>query len=190
MRSRTASEVLLDASTLCYFATHGCLQQLRDYLGDRARITREVEREVLRLTRRPEFAPLRDHLTRDGAVARTAGKWPKLTKNLPDGLKDEFARLLALKRRLDEHDRAHAGEIATVLIAKHRQSGLVIMDDNWGADLARRTYGLTVMSTARLTLEMVTDGALDEEAGFRVFDSATPDDVGRERFEAGLRRGR
>jgi len=71
-------------------------------------------------------------------------------------------------------------------MAKHRQSELVIMDDNWGSDLARRTYGLEVMSTARLTLEMVICGRLDEEEGFRVFDSATPHDVGRERFKAGL----
>ena len=186
MRSQSASEVLLDASTLCHYAQHGGLQQLRDFLGGRARITREVERELLRLSKRPEFAQLADHLVKDGAIASTEGKWPKLTKNLPDDLKDEFARLLGLKRALGEHDRAHAGEIATVLMAKHRQSELVIMDDNWGSDLARRTYGLEVMSTARLTLEMVICGRLDEEEGFRVFDSATPHDVGRERFKAGL----
>lgn len=173
---------------LCYFAQHGCVPQLREYLGDRAHITREVERELLRLSKRPEFAPLGDHLTKDGAVARSDGKWPKLTKNLPDDLKDEFARLLGLKRALGEHEREHAGEIATVLMAKYRHSELVIMDDNWGSDVARRTYGLDVMSTARLTLEMVASGVLGEEEGFRVFDSATPDGVGRERFEDGLRR--
>ena len=186
MRSQSASEVLLDASTLCHFAQHGCLQELRAYLGDRARITREVERELLRLWQRPEFESLKDHLVRHGAVAPTEGKWPKLTKNLPDDLKDEFARLLGLKRSLGEHERKHAGEIATVLMAKHRQSELVIMDDNWGSDLARRTYGLEVMSTARLTLEMVASGALEEGAGFKVYDSATPVGIGRERFEAGL----
>lgn len=186
MRSQSASEVLLDASTLCHFAQHGCLRQLRDYLGNRARITREVERELLRLSQRLEFEPLTDYLVKDGAVTWSEGKWPKLTKNLPDDLKDEFARLLGLKRALGEHDRAHAGEIATVLMAKHRQSELVIMDDNWGSDLARRTYGLEVMSTARLTLEMVASGALEEGAGFKVYDSATPVGIGRERFEAGL----
>ena len=186
MRSQSASEVLLDASTLCHYAQHGRLQQLRDFLSHRARITREVERELLRLSKRPEFAQLADHLAKDGAVARTEGKWPKLTKNLPDDLKDEFARLLGLKHALGEHDRAHAGEIATVLIAKHRGSELVVMDDNWGSDLARKTYGLDVMSTARLTLEMVACGELDDDEGFSVFDNATPDDVGRERYEAGL----
>ena len=73
-------------------------------------------------------------------------------------------------------------------MAKHRQSDLVIMDDNWGSDLACRTHGLEVMSTARLTPEMVAHCALDEDDGFKVFDNATPDDVGRERYEAGLRR--
>ena len=186
MRSQSASEVLLDASTLCHYAQYGRLQQLRDFLSHRARITREVERELLRLSKRPEFAQLADHLAKGGAVARTEGKWPKLTKNLPDDLKDEFARLLGLKHALGEHDRVHAGEIATVLIAKHRGSELVIMDDNWGSDLARKTYGLDVMSTARLTLEMVACGELDDDEGFSVFDNATPDDVGRERYEAGL----
>jgi hypothetical protein len=73
-------------------------------------------------------------------------------------------------------------------MAKHRSSELVIMDDNWGSDLARNTYGLDVMSTARLALEMVAGGALSEDEGFAVFDSATPNDVGRKRYEVGLRR--
>jgi hypothetical protein len=188
VRSRTASEVLLDASTLCHFAKHGLLERLRDHLGDRVRITREVERELLRLSSSSEFEQLAEYLAKDGAIVRSQGKWPKRTKNLPDALKPEFTRLLALKRALGEHDRAHAGEIATVLMAKHRQSDLVIMDDNWGSDLARRSYGLEVMSTARLVQEMVACGALTEDDGFKVFDSATPDDVGFERFEAGLRR--
>jgi hypothetical protein len=186
VRSRSAKDVLLDASTLCYFAGHGLLGELRAYFGDRAHITREVERELLRLSERPEFAPLADHLAKDGAVARTEGRWPKPTKNLPDGLKAEFSRLLELKRTLGEHDRAHAGEIATVLMASHRQSDLVIMDDNWGGALARRTYGLEVMSTARLTQEMVAGRALGEDDGFKVYDTATPDGVGRRRFEEGL----
>jgi hypothetical protein len=179
---------MLDASVLCRFAEDNALSNLRAYLGDRTRITREVERELLRLAERPEFAELTEHLEKDGPVAKTDGKWPKLTKNLPDALKDDFARLLDVQLVLGEHERAHAGEIATVLIAKHRGSELVIMDDNWGASLARKTYGLEVMSTARLTLEMVVSGALNEEEGFRIFDSATPDDVGRERFTETLRR--
>ena len=39
VRSRTASDILLDASVLCHFAKHGLLQKLRDCLGDRAHIT-------------------------------------------------------------------------------------------------------------------------------------------------------
>lgn len=179
--------MLLDASTLCRFAEHGLLGKLQAYFGDRAHITREVERELLRLSERPEFASLADYLAKDGAVARTKGKWPKPTKNLPDGLKAEFSTLLELKRALGEHDRAHAGEIATVLMASHRQSDLVIMDDNWGSNLARLTYRLQVMSTARLAQEMVAGCALGEDDGFRVYDDATPDGIGRERFEKGLR---
>jgi hypothetical protein len=159
VRSQTASEVLLDASTLCHFARHGRLPELRAYLGGRASITREVERELLRLLQRPEFASLADHLVRDGATARASGKWPKRTKNLPAYLKPEFARLLRLKRAIGEHERAHAGEIATVLMAKHRQSGLVVIDDNWGGDLASKTYGSPIVRPAspRTLLEQSTN---------------------------------
>lgn len=186
MRSLTAAEVMLDASVLCRFAQADALDRLRAYLGERARITREVQRELLRLVERREFASLAIHLSKKGVFAITEGKWPKLTKNLPDALKDEFVQLLELKRTLGEHDRAHAGEIATVLIARHRASDLVVMDDNWGVLLARRTYQLEVMSTARLALEMVVAGALDEQQGFRVFDCATPDSVDHKRFLSGL----
>ena len=180
---------MLDASTLCHFAETGSLSELRAFLGDRARMTKEVERELLRLAAaRPEFSALSDYLTREGAVSRTSGKWPKTTKNLPDSLKEEFATLLGLKRKLGEHERAHAGEIATVLVAKHRVSDLVIMDDDWGAQLGSEKHGLDVMSTARLALEMVAAGAMTEELGFRVFDNATPDGVGRERFAEALGR--
>ena len=179
---------MLDASALCRFAETGSLAELHAFLGNRAHITREVERELLRLAARPEFTALNVHLTKQGAVARTSGKWPKTTKNLPDGLKAEFATLLGLKRKLDEHERAHAGEIATILMANHRSVELVIMDDDWGARLGRETYRLNVMSTARLALEMVAAGAMTEELGFRVFDNATPDDVGLERFAETLSR--
>lgn len=186
MRSRTASDGLLDASVLCYFAKHGLLKQLRDYVGDRAHITPDVERELPRLSARSEFRQLVAYLAKDGAVVRSEGKWPKRTKNLPDALKPEFSTVLELKRAIGKHERAHAGEIATVLIAKHRRSDLVIMDDDWDSDFAAKTHGLTVMSTARLTLEMVAADALSDDEGFLVFDSATPDSVGSDRYEDGL----
>jgi hypothetical protein len=190
--SQTASDVLLDASVLCRFAQFGLLKALRGYLGNRARITREVERELLRLSARSEFRQLRDYLAKDGIVARGEGKWPKRTNNLPNALKPQFSTLLELKRALEGrehagHDRAHAGEIATVLMAKHRHSDLIIMDDDWGHDLGAKTYRLAVMSTARLTLEMVVADALTEEEGLAVFVSATPVEVGRDRYYQALR---
>jgi len=42
------------------------------------------------------------------------------------------------------------------------------------------------MSTARLVLEMVVAEALGRDDGFLVFDAATPDGVGQDRFEVGL----
>ena len=188
MLSRTAQQILLDASPLCRFADRQLLSELRTYLGERAHITREVERELLRLSARREFRQLAGHLTAQGAVTKVQGKWPKRTKPLPDSLKSEFATLLALKRAVGAHEWAHAGEIATVLMATQRQADLVIIDDDWGSDLAAKRYGLTVMSTARLAIEMVVAGALSEDEGFQVFDSATPAGVGRERFETALRR--
>ncbi len=73
-------------------------------------------------------------------------------------------------------------------MARHRPSDLVLMDDDWCSDLAAKSHGLAVMSTARLALKMVAGGALDEDEGFLAFESATPDGVGRDRFEDGLRR--
>jgi hypothetical protein len=182
--SRTAQQVLLDASPLCRFAECSLLGALREYLGSRARITREVERELLRLAERDAFASLAEHLRfQPGEIGQ--GAWPKTTKPLPDGLKADFTNLLALKHSLGEHDWAHAGEIATVLMAEHRGTDLVLIDDGWGAGLARGR-GLRVMSTARLILEMVVADALGRDDGFLVFDAATPDGVGRNRFEAGL----
>jgi len=187
VRSQSASDILLDASVLCHFARPGLLPALRAYLGDRARVTPEVERELLRLAARREFRQLHDYLARDGAVVRRHGKWPKRTGQLPDALKPEFTRVLELKRAVSEHERAHSGEIATVLMATHRKADLVVIDDDWGADFAAKVHGLAVMSTARLTLEMVASGALEDDEGFLVFDSATPPSVGRERYEERLR---
>jgi len=184
MLSQTAVLVLLDASPLCRFAECSLLDRLRGYLGERARITREVERELVRLSGRPPFTSLADHLAAGGAAAKR-GTWPKCTKPLPDSLKPDFANLLALKRALGEHEWTHAGEIATVLMAEHRSADLVLIDDRWGVSLARGR-SLRVMSTARLAQEMVTTGELTKGDGYRVFDAATPVGVGRDRFEAGL----
>ena len=186
MHSQTAQLVLLDASPLCRFAECRLLAELRSYLGPRARITREVERELL-LRKEPQFADLRSHLDESSDLVRSKGKWPKTTAPLPDALKLDFANLLSLKRTIGEHERAHAGEIATVLMAASREADLVVIDDSWGSGLARGR-GLTVMSTARLSLEMVVAGALTEDHGFQVFDAATPEGVGRERFEQALAR--
>ena len=184
MLSRTAQHVLLDASPLCRFAECTLLGALRGYLGERARITREVQRELLRLAHQEAFASLAEHL-RPQADEFGRGAWPKTTKPLPDGLKADFTNLLALKHAIGEHDWAHTGEIATVLMAEHRGADLMLIDDGWGGRLAR-SRGLRVMSTARLVLEMVVAEALGEDDGFRVFDAATPDGVGRDRFDAGL----
>ena len=136
MLSRTAQQVLLDASPLCRFAECSLLETLREYLGSRARITREVERELLRLSEQVAFSSLAEHL-RPGAGEIGRGAWPKTTKPLPDGLKADFANLLALKHAIGEHEWAHTGEIATVLIAEHRRANLVLIDDGWGASLAK-----------------------------------------------------
>lgn len=186
MLSQTAQLVLLDASPLCRFAECSLVGRLRAYLGVRARITREVERELLRLAERREFAVLADHLRADGSETEF-GTWPKTTKPLPGALKPDFANLLALQRAIGQHDWAHAGEIATVLMATHRAAGLVLIDDGWGSRLAR-SRGLHVMSTALLAQEMVVACGLSHDEGFRVFDTATPEGVGRERFEVGLAR--
>jgi len=62
VQSRTASDVLLDASVLCRFAQRGLVEKLHIYFGDRARVTPDVERELRRLSARPEFRQLHDFL--------------------------------------------------------------------------------------------------------------------------------
>ena len=62
-----------------------------------------------------------------------------------------------------------------------------MIDDGWGADFAAKVHGLAVMSTARLTLERVVSGDLEEDEGYLVYERATPPSVGRERYEERLR---
>jgi predicted nucleic acid-binding protein len=185
--SDSATEVLLDASPLCRFASQSLLGPLREYPGDRARIAREVERELLRLAKRPEFSQLQDYLSAEGQMARTLGKWPKRTGQLPEALRAEFVKLINLQQKIDEHERAHAGEVATVLMAQHRGSSLIVIDDQWGSALAK-SRGLQVMSTARLVLEMIVKDALEQDVGFTVYDAATSDHVGWARFQQSLDR--
>ena len=111
MLSRTAQHVLLDASPLCRFAECSLLGALRANLDSRARITREVERELLRLAEQEDFSSLAAHLRPQAGEVR--GAWPRTTKPMPDALKTDFANLLALKHAIGEHDWAHSGEIAT-----------------------------------------------------------------------------
>jgi hypothetical protein len=185
--SACAQEVMLDASPICRFAEHGLLEPMRRYLGDRARITREVERELQRLSGQQQFPQIREYLCADGTIVRSDGKWPQRTGQLPSTLRADYVNLLQGKRRFGEHERAHSGEIATVLMAQHRGADLVVIDDGWGKNLAK-SRGLQTMTTARLVLEMVVAGLLSEEQGFTVYDGATPAEVGRSRYEESLSR--
>ena len=63
------------------------------------------------------------------------------------------------------------------------------MDDELGKRLCRMR-GVERLSTAQLVAEMVAADALDPAPGFAVFDTATPDEVGKTAFDTAVGRAR
>jgi hypothetical protein len=176
----SAETVLLDTSVIVNFADAGMLIPLAQYLSSRATITLDVDRELRRLagTSRPELATL-DRL-----------KWPAREPiGLPPALLADADSLRKLHRGQGQHEAANAGEISTTLAARIVPNALVVMDDRLGVELCRFRK-IPRISTAQLAAEMVAAEALDAEAGFAVYDIATPDGVGRAEFAAALARAR
>jgi hypothetical protein len=187
---REARVILVDTSVFYRFCDAGLLSPLKSYLASRARITREVGRELF-------VAPL-DNVHRDLASLQNP-PWPKKTGQVPTPLRPEANRLKDEARLREARAKGvdvaeipaykHAGEVTTVLMAEHLGANLVIIDDDFGKSLARARK-VPRISTAQLILQMVIDGRLSEDQGFAVFDLATPADVGRSRYDSALREAR
>jgi hypothetical protein len=178
--TRDAQRVLLDASVIVNFADTGMLIVLAQYLGSRAAITLDVDRELRRLagSSRPALATL-DRM-----------RWPAGDPlALPPDLLAEAETLRKLNALAGTHVAANRGEIATALLATRLAGAIVVMDDALGKRLCQRR-GVPRVSSAQLAAEMVAAGAFDTEAGYTVFDEATPAGVGRSEFKDALERAR
>lgn len=171
---------MLDTSAFINFANGGALIQLAAYLGNRAAIALDVDRELQRNAagRFPALKTL-------GMLKWPPGEPLPLTPKL---LADAEA-LLRLNSAAGAHEDANRGEIATALLAGQLEGVLVIMDDHLGKQLCRER-GIPRLSSAQLCAEMVAAEELDDDTGLRVFDAATPEGVGLAEFGEAVRRAR
>lgn len=178
--ARDAERVLLDASVIVNFADAGMLIPLAGYLGSRAAITLDVDRELRRLagSSRPALATL-DRM-----------RWPSGEPlALPPDLLADAEALRKLHAPPEAHEAANRGEISTALLAARLSNTVVVIDDVLGKRLCQHR-GVPRLSSAQLAAEMVAAGALDEEAGYAVFNVATPAEVGRAEFQQAVERAR
>ena len=179
-RARAATLVLLDASPFYRFCEARLLPILAEYLRGNARITPEVATELRRGARSSRHAGLR--------YLELAG-WPPETAALPAELQRPFLDYSRAARQKDEPTSRHAGEIATVLIAAHLGAGVIVIDDLFGKRLAR-DRGVPRLSTAQLAAEMVAEGQLTDDDGYRAFDLSTPTEAGPRDFARACERAR
>ncbi len=178
--ARTAARVLLDTRPFISFAQGGALLQLARYLGERAAITIDVANE-LRRNAAGRFPALQT-LDRLG--------WPPGDAlALPPDLLADAEKLRRLHAPAGAHVDANRGEIATVLLAGRLGDAVVVMDDDLGKRLCRMR-SVPRLSTAQLAAEMVAADGLEREAGYGVFDAATPARAGRSDFEEAVSRAR
>jgi hypothetical protein len=178
--TRDAERVLLDASVIVNFADGGALIPLTQYLGPRAAITLDVERELNRLAGSSKPALLN--------LGRL--RWPSgEALALPSDLLADAEALRKLNAPADAHELSNAGEISTALLGARLEDTVVIIDDAFGKRLCQ-TRNVRRLSTAQLVAEMVAASSLDVDAGYIVFDIATPSDVGRPEFTQAVERAR
>lgn len=178
--TRDAPRVLLDASVIVNFADTGMIIPLARYLGSRAAITLDVDRELRRLagSSRPALATL-DRM-----------RWPPGDPlALPPDLLADAEALRKLNTPPGAHEAANRGEIATALLAARLADATVVMDDALGKRLCKQR-GVPRLSSAQLAAEMVAAEAFDEEAGYTVFDEATPAGIGQSEFKSTLEQAR
>lgn len=177
--ARSATRVLLDTSAFISFAEGDALRELARYVGDRAAIALDVDKELGRLAR-GRFPQLQN-LERLG--------WPTGDPlALPPDLLADAEDLRRLNSPPGAHEAANRGEIATALLAGRLRIP-VVMDDELGKRLCQ-ARGVERLSTAQLAAEMVASGAFEEAAGFAVFEIATPSQVGRSAFDEAVTRAK
>ncbi len=154
--------VLLDASVIVNFCSAGHGRRLASYLGGAARLSGDAQVELLRLAR---SSP---------ALRALLATWPLAPPlELSVARAAKAAAICALLRAPGDHPNAHAGEVATVLLAEQLRDdrgvrALIVVDDRDGKMLAQR-FSLPYRDTPQLIVEMVVAGALTEANGQRVW---------------------
>jgi len=153
------SRVVLDASPFFRFGSAGYLIELMAYLGSKAAISREVEKELLRNARNDEYAFLRSlqHI-----------QPPIEVIDLSTRSAEELLDRARAARKPGDHPDMHKGEISTVLLAVELPDSLVVCDDRLGKRLSEKKE-IPRLSTPQLAAEMVAVSELAREAGREIF---------------------
>lgn len=170
---------MLDTSPVRRFAETELLYHLATFLDDRAYAPSAVLKELEDISEKfPQIGEL------------LAKKWPKSAPAVESRVMDDIFRLQKRYRPKDKPNdtRVNLGEIAAVQTAIHLRIPLLVADDELAADLSRGK--LPRISTAMVTAEMVALEKLRDEAGWAVWDSATPDDATREHYDRAVARAK
>ena len=158
-RTSDWGRVVLDAGPFFRFGSAGYLLDMVAYLGTKAAISREVEKELLRNARSDEYAFLR---------ALQYVRPPVDVIDLSPKSAEELLDRSRAARKPGDHPDAHKGEISAVLLADEVGEALVVCDDPLGKRLSKRKI-VPRLSTPQLAAEMVAAGKLSHEAGIAVF---------------------
>ena len=174
-----ASKLMLDTSPVRRFAEAGLIHEMQAFLGEKAYAPSPVLQELRDIS---------DKFKDIDAVLKA--KWPKPAPQVEQRVLDDIFRLQKRYRPPARSDdpRVNLGEIAAVQMAIHLGFPLLVADDELAAKLSRLKLGR--ISTAMLAAEMVALGHLDENQGWNVWDSATPDDADHDDYERAASRAR
>lgn len=162
--------VYADTSLFCRLAE--CqdalvLMKFKPYAGDRVRIVKEVHGELAdhaarnrfpRLASLPRMQPIGQYL------------------NTPAVDTGEFLTEIPLLAKVigvdeNDHPRKNFGEAAMILQAR-KDGAAVVLDEHAAIPIAE-SYGLTVLSTRDVVVELVEEGLLDEGCGLDIWREVT-----------------
>ena len=161
-RTQDWSRIVLDAGPFFNFGSASLLALL-GYVGPKAAISREVEKE-LTLNAHGDFPFLR---------AVELVRPPVEVIDLEPPVAEELLDRARAAQKPGDHQNKHKGEISTVLLAAQLAgTAIVICEDFLGKRLANRK-GIPRLSSAQLAAEMVVCGAMAEANGIAVFQAST-----------------
>jgi hypothetical protein len=180
-----AGIVVVDSSPVRNFVRAGAQRAFVDFLGERARLTVDVHRE------------LEDAAVSSPGLRMLLRDWPPHEPvALPDDLMQKAADILGFVAEDPHPSLQDLGEVTCVLLAQRlRDSGqcadpVLLLDDvRHGKNLAAPRR-LTVVDTPALIIEMVCAGAIPETLGSKVWRATFSDRSKWAAFDIRLKRGR